>query len=399
MDKDTHSELRGARLVMIMVLSWTIYATLYLCRVNFSIVIPLMRVEMGISYERIGIIASGFFVLYAIGQVLNGYLTMSHNPCNMIVLGVMGSALVTMSLGLCSDFTSMLLLWSMNGYLQSVQWPSLIRVLSEITRTRLGTVLGIFNTSWAIGHVATWILTGFIVSNYGWRYGFIVNGLLLALTGGIAGLVLRSVVGRKDVEVMTKEEVNLIALGSLSLSYLLADATRYGMIVYLPSYVFSKEGSIEVASTVSTIIPLAGSLGMIAIGGLSDVFPKKRALFTSLITIATMTFVYLFPQAYEMDRIIGILTLALASFFLYGANSQIVSTIPVEMVNVRLSPMVSGVVNAMGGLGAFISSLISGAIIEWYGFETAFGLWSLFQLLQALLLIFVHKLLKKRAEP
>ena len=60
---------------------WTSYATYYFGKVNLSIVVPaLLATYKNLSLYSVGLVSSGFFFAYALGQFLHGQISERHNP-------------------------------------------------------------------------------------------------------------------------------------------------------------------------------------------------------------------------------------------------------------------------------------------------------------------------------
>ncbi len=53
----------------ILLMSWLMYGLFYLNRVNIAPVIPLMREDLGLSYNQIGWITAAFYGLYTCAQL------------------------------------------------------------------------------------------------------------------------------------------------------------------------------------------------------------------------------------------------------------------------------------------------------------------------------------------
>jgi hypothetical protein len=81
------------------ILSWFVYALVYLGRINFSIALPYLQQEYAYTKTSLGLIASGFFISYAAGQFINGILGDRFNPRHFIAAGLLASGL--QNIGFC----------------------------------------------------------------------------------------------------------------------------------------------------------------------------------------------------------------------------------------------------------------------------------------------------------
>ena len=83
---------------------WTSYAVYYFGRVNLSLIIPILLATQGLSKYSLGLVASGFFFAYAIGQFLHGQISERFNPFTYIAIGLIGSAIMNLFLGFSAGF-------------------------------------------------------------------------------------------------------------------------------------------------------------------------------------------------------------------------------------------------------------------------------------------------------
>ena len=68
------SELIGTWQKKMFWLMWVTYASFYLLRVNISIAMPEIMQEFSLTKTNMGLVLSSLFLLYAIGQFINGQL-------------------------------------------------------------------------------------------------------------------------------------------------------------------------------------------------------------------------------------------------------------------------------------------------------------------------------------
>jgi len=381
-------------------LSWSIYALYYLCRVHYSIAIPIINYELGLSHCYLGLIASGFFITYGLGQLVIGYLSFKYRPEVLLLIGVAGSSLMSIVFGLSSDFMLFLVIWTVNGFFQSMGWPTLVKIVSGLSRkSEMGLTFGLFNTSWALGHMISWLFSGYIISILSWRACFLINGLIFWVLGGISCLKLIKYSGRMGLNENWKlkksfprfSDLKLSMLSLFSIAYFIADAVRYGLITYLPSFIYSIEKSAFNTALISMILPLIGSIGMVFTGLLIDKFPRRFELpFLSILITLSMLFVKLFPTVYVEHKAMGVIVLAIMSFLLYGIESQLSSTIPIKIIGTEHSSIIAGVINCVGAFGAFVINALSGFMIDEFGFNFVFSFWSIIQLIEIIVLIVIY---------
>jgi len=115
---------------------WTSYAIYYFGKVNLSIVVPaLLCTYQNLNIHNMGIISSGFFAAYAIGQFVHGQISEKFNPFKYIAIGLIGSAIASVFLGFSAGFFGLLLVGEIiDGFFQSMGWSSCVRANSIIQK-------------------------------------------------------------------------------------------------------------------------------------------------------------------------------------------------------------------------------------------------------------------------
>jgi len=97
---------------------------------------------------------------------------------------------------------------------------------------------------------------------------------------------------------------------------------RYGFMNWAPTYMFEvQKAHISVAAYKAMAIPLAGSLGAIFAGWLSDrVFHLRRAPACAIMLLALAFFTWLFPQIPGANWVASPAVLIMIGFLTYGSH-------------------------------------------------------------------------------
>jgi len=165
--------------------TWITYAGFYLARVNMSITLPEIMKEYGISKTVMGGVLTSLFVLYAVGQFINGQLGDKFGPRKLITVGILGSVLLNILFGFSSGvIIAMVVIWGLNGYFQSMGWgPSVKIVANWFPKKERGRAGGILGSSYQIGNAVSWGLAGLVVGLWGWRWGFWIPAIIFGVLG------------------------------------------------------------------------------------------------------------------------------------------------------------------------------------------------------------------------
>ena len=108
------------------------YVGIYVARLNLSMASPEFMTNDLLTQEQVGMIGSVFFVVYAIGRIINGYIGDKTSPWIMISTGLLLAGISNICIGFLPPFLGIMLLWGCNAYAQSMLWSSLLKIISEI---------------------------------------------------------------------------------------------------------------------------------------------------------------------------------------------------------------------------------------------------------------------------
>lgn len=126
-----------------------------------------------LTESQLGLIGSGLFYAYAVGKFVNGFLADQANINRYMSIGLLGTAVLNLSLGFNPGFVAFAALWLFNGWFQSMGAPSCIVGLARwFDRKERGTYYGLWSASHNIGEGLTFVAVALLSTHFGWRWGF-----------------------------------------------------------------------------------------------------------------------------------------------------------------------------------------------------------------------------------
>lgn len=372
---------------------WTSYATYYFGKVNLSIVVPaLLATYKNLDLYSVGLVSSGFFFAYALGQFLHGQISERHNPFVYISIGLIGSAIMNLILGFSAGFFIMLFLGEvLDGFFQSMGWSSCVRanalIQKDRDRERSSTILG---TSYQIGNSVAWLISSFAVGTWGWQAGFwVASGFLFAR--GILLLLTKpkmQIAPPQKVKTQIKNTLSSpIVLGGIALCLL--NMVRYGVITWIPLYFFTTGNlAVEQMGKVGLkvfLIPIAGVLGTLIYNKLK--INRDILTIICLIMLAISFFVLPFTTG-----LLATLVLLIGSFFLYGPHVFLVTTFPTRFVDKQVVAASTGFIDGMGYIGTvligiIVPFLVTSAAGKW---ANVFIFWGILSIMVAVVVAIVY---------
>ena len=385
----------------ILISLWISYAMFYVGRVNMGVAIPLIQDDLGYTKTTLGWILTALFAAYAFGQFVNGQLGDKLGGRVMISTGLILSAVFNLLFGFSTILTAMVVIWALNGYVQSMGWsPSVKTVANWFPRRMRGRISGLMGSSYQVGAAVSILLAGLMAANFGWEGVFWLPAILLIVAGihwYLRGRNAPEVVGLPSLEeeeqgvereeacqdhhlgfsytlrtVLTSRPIWMVAFGLFFLNII-----RYGFMDWAPAYLFEEEGAtISTAAFKTGLMPLAGIAGAVLTGWLSDrVFKERRAPAAAIMLLFLAFFTWVFIQTTGAHWVVGLLVLMAVGFFTYGPHVAMVAACPMDFGTRKAAASAAGFIDGVGYIGAAVTGVLSGYLVEHFGWSTAFYLW------------------------
>ena len=99
---------------------WLGYFFAYFGRMNYSACMAAIIVAEGYSKGMVGLVGTGLFITYGLGQIFSGFLGDYVAPRKMIVVGLIGSSLCNLGMALAPTLHLMIAVWCINGFMHSL---------------------------------------------------------------------------------------------------------------------------------------------------------------------------------------------------------------------------------------------------------------------------------------
>ena len=361
------------------------YLFYYTGRQNYGFIVKALKDDLGLTATLIGWISFGMLLLYGIGQAINGNLGDKYGGRRMMTLGAVLSVGLNWVTSFGQSFWSLLVPWSANGYVQSLGWAPGSRLISNWwPRHERGRAFGFYVFAAGFSSVLTFALCILVLNFLDWRWILRLPVLLLLVGAAVFYLVARDKPEDLGFELPpdTGSEAAAPVEGETSLQrylhalrnwrFLVAclaigceSIARYGLLGWVPLHYLGKNWKHDPNSAWITLaLPVGMALGALTAGQLSDrVFRAKRstpiALFMALAAVVTML-VFLVPKE---QRLLGVVLLFLAGFFVYGPQSSFWALCPDLLGRTRAGTGV-GVMDAAAYGFAAIGQVGIGAVID-----------------------------------
>lgn len=354
-------------------LTWVAYCGYYLCRKNFSVLMPYLKTEQGYSSESLAHVLFLYSVAYAIGQFVMGNLTDRLGARLVVMCGACVSAV-------CSALTGtgfpLALAQGANGLAQASGWPGVLKLSRDwFPNSNLGVVMSWWGTHLVVG--------GFLATNLAaaashgdWRRGAWVPSILLGGIGLIFGLFARD--GAKPEGHLHHNSGAYpitAALASIASMYFFVKMARYSFLFWLPLYMTEHlhYGPMQ-AGYASSVFELAGFAGVLAAGYVSESIGRGSRYpvgATMMIVLAILCLVY--PFLSRLSPAVNMALIALMGAFTFGPDTLMAGVGVREAAPPGTTARAAGFVNGIGSIGQVLSPYLVALVSTRFGWDFLFA--------------------------
>lgn len=165
------------------VVCFLMYTIICFTKYNYTASIAYI-VNAGIfSKTHSGLISAAFYLFYGLGQLFGGGLADRFSPYKVISLGILGSVIANLILSFTSEFSWVLVVWSLCGLIQFGIWPGVSKIVAGVLIPEHRQKAGVYIVLCiGIGGVLSYLFATPIIEFLGWSGVFGFNTLILLLT-------------------------------------------------------------------------------------------------------------------------------------------------------------------------------------------------------------------------
>lgn len=398
------------------------YALFYFVRKNFSIAMPALEAELGLSKMQLGIFLTLNGIIYGFSRFVNGFIADRVSRKRMMAAGLFFSAVVNILIGLSPQVNGIFhllneegkataglvyfigSLWLINGYMQGMGYPPCASLMAHwIKPSELATKQSIWNSSHSIGAGLVVLLCGtLILKGYGynaWQWCFFIPAIL-AIGGAfllLFGLVdTPASVGLPEPEEMdglkkshteTKAEsdstlelvLRKLVFGN-HLIWILAVANfcvyviRFTILDWGSMFLTQYKGmSIDTASMVVASSEIVGGIvGTLLAGWITDHVFQSRAHRTCFVFLVAATICFaLFWKMPQDKGMLSIICIIMSSFFIYGPQA-LLGIAASNQATKRAAASANGILGIFGYASTAVSGIAFGMLADKFGWNSVF---------------------------
>ena len=393
MQRSTRQIGNKSQAIFLIFLCWLVYTVSYLGKVNYSANITQIIDFYGVTKAQAGIVPTFFFFAYGAGQVFNGIFCKKYNVKWIIFISLVVSATINLIIAVSSNFSIMKWLWLINGFVLSILWPTLIRLLSDVLpQKKLGTSSIVMGTTVAIGTLIVYGLSSIFAIFDKFKFAFYIAGFSVIAVAVVWMLFYNKAVKGakkekdKEIQIQSGEEVVskksegykqrkvlFATIYILCFCAVIVNLIKDGLTTWVPSILkeeFSMSDSLSIFLTLFLpVLAVFGNAFAIKIHSkIPDYVIHCVAVFSVVaifigVIIGSLTF-----------KLAGLMLIGLvaANFLVSSLNSLLTSIFPLFMRGQVNSGLIAGILNGSCYVGSAISSYGLGVIADKFGWASVF---------------------------
>ncbi len=339
---------------------------------NYSAVLPLLKVEWGMSNTKAGSIFSVYQFGYILSGVLLSTLADRFSIKRIFIISALWSGSANLLFALYAhDYPSAMFFRALTGIgMGGTYMPGLKLVAERFPSSKRGKAIGIYVGSLVLGASLSLLVTGLITSAVGWRIAFVACSaavyagvfLSLAVFKDYQRVTFEKMPEETYVSEVVKNRPAMLMIGGYG-SHMWE---MYGMRSWIApfftaaliQYGFAGTAATGWGATAAAVIVGIGTIATMVTGGVSDRIGRTRTI--SLVMIASAALSFTFGWLINLPLWV-ILPAGLVYGYLIVAESPVFSTGLTELV----SPGYLGAAMGMQSLVGYSLGMLSPTVFGW----------------------------------
>lgn len=362
---------------------WELLALLWLAfflnqadRQIFSVVLPLIRKDLGLTDAELGLIASALVWTYGLLVPIAGFIGDRFSRRNILGFCLLFWSCATLMTGFCSSVLQFILLRGVaTGGGEAFYAPSANALLGENYRENRSFALSLHQTAVYFGIILSGIIAGYIGEHYGWQKAFYLFGslgivLAFVFFSRIPKDVVKSTIeaqrpmlveiGETARIVVRKPTVIMLTLGFGCMVFV-----NVGYLTWMPSFLVDKFNMSLTDAGFSALFyhHLGAFLGVLSGAKISDYYaktnPRSRLIVQATGLLLGAPFIY--GISMSDTQVLTYVALFLFGIFRGWYDSNIVASL-YEVVSPKIRSSAYGLMLACAFLIGSIAPYLLGVL-------------------------------------
>jgi nitrate/nitrite transporter NarK len=329
-----------------------------------ALFLPLIRKDLGITFTQGGVLAATNTLVYALMQIPAGYLTDRIGGKRLFFVGVFGTTILSLTLGLVTEYWQAAINQTLAGAFRAFLFaPGLMLIAGWFPPHKRATAMGLATIGGVAGNVLLDIVGPLLVTNFDWRFCFITFSTI-----GIISALLFLRFSKEPPGVAKKQKVEMheiLRLFRLRLMWLCGViqyvrlAVVQGIAFWLPSLLIEEKGlSLQITGLIIAMRAVLIAPSNVFGGYVSDHLKNPIIVITLSLSVLMITSALL---AVLNNITLLLIIIAVNAIFVQMYFGPLFA-VPIEILGNRISGTTTGFSNLFANLGSFTCIYLLGVL-------------------------------------
>jgi len=264
----------------------------------FAAAVIVMAPVFNMTYAQLLPYATPGFIAFGAGSLISGWLGDRWSRRNMLIIFFIGMGLALLGTALIQTPLQLGIALFAVGIIASIYHPVGMAMLTSYSE-KLGRELGINGVFGNLGVASSAVITGLICEYLGWRWAFVLPGVI---TIGIGIIFMKTIHHEKITKkslgmgsARVSKNVMALVVVSLVLTIIASSTTFNAITVALPKLFQERLAEITqntaLLGLIASAVYVFGALAQYTIGNLLDKYPLKKIFIPLAIFLVAMLYI------------------------------------------------------------------------------------------------------------
>lgn len=358
-------------------------------RSGLGIAAPVIMKDLNIDPGTMGLALSAFFWTYTLFNLPAGNLADKYGAKPVLGWAAAIWSLASAATGVVTGLFGIIAARLGVGVGEAAVFPVMAKVAADkIPSKERGAAIGMYLSGARLGYAATPIIMGFLISQYSWRWAFIITGLGSLLWCALWYFWYKEervqVAGEQTASVRTKQKTpwrqlltNRCTLG-IFMTKFCGDYLYYMFLTWVPSYLVMERGFSILKMGIYASLPFFTAFLVQPLAGYASDWLLRRGASLTVARKGVLVFAQLCASTIMIVGFVDDPMIAVAILTLNVAAGSTIGgmmfTLATEVSPPGMTGTVVGSMNTVGAVAGILAPSITGFIVQATGsFQLALG--------------------------
>lgn len=379
---------------------FVVYAVNVLSKSAFAAVTVALVNESILTKTEAGAINGCFWIIYAAGQLLGGFMANKYSPYKMLFVSIIGSAVFNVLMAFGNSFSYMMTIWCLNGLFQFGMWPCIIKLMSvEIIPEHRAKAASYMTYCYCVGMIFSYAITSLSLSISTWEGVFYACGVLnvITLIPAIYAMVKLSPALKTQIEEpvqnvevkkgkLTPKIVFASGIIVFAMLLIIKSVVEFGAKNWMPTILTETYGADpSFTSFLSMIAMVLNIPGMLLCNILYNKLGGDEAKCVGIMFACALPTTLILFMLDKINIYVAATAFTFMGLTTHGASQTMLVKYSSRFGKLGLVSVMGGITNCFSAVGNFAAAYVCGFVADNFGWDTMIVWWNIIVVLAIVL--------------